>query len=489
MPNTSLDLNLIVAALWGKVLYVAQFGSCLASIIRGEKELNIAKETKGEIIVSSGIVERGDVLILGSSHFKELFSEGSLAKELSKLNDENFLLSNTKISAVIAKFDVLDIWGKDEVIKFVTPVKKVAKVKILWVLALILISILGVFLFLTLKRSASKEEAKSVPSSLVSELNKKVEQARGLLGSDDEKAKELLSEVSSSGDFNNLSDEEKENLKNVLGEATSILDKINKVERISKANVIYDTTADSVASVKGIAAREGTIIIWSGTDDNVIKITFTEDTVNSLKSSFGVNINSGDIYDNKLFALSDSGLYKTSVETITSSKEEVSGEVDYKNSKVLRMYYGNGYILGQNSITKLSSLVSGFSASSWLKSQVSLENAVDLAIDGNVYILFKDGVIKKFYVGEEQTDLTVKGLSENFKEPKYIFTNIDLNEIYVLDAKDKSIVVLDKTGAYQRKYIVDDKDLNFEDTKGFVLSDDGKEAYVLIGTKLVKFGL
>jgi len=92
-------------------------------------------------------------------------------------------------------------------------------------------------------------------------------------------------------------------------------------------------------------------------------------------------------------------------------------------------------------------------------------------------------------VGEEQTDLTVKGLSENFKEPKYIFTNIDLNEIYVLDAKDKSIVVLDKTGAYQRKYIVDDKDLNFEDTKGFVLSDDGKEAYVLIGTKLVKFGL
>ena len=33
------------------------------------------------------------------------------------------------------------------------------------------------------------------------------------------------------------------------------------------------------------------------------------------------------------------------------------------------------------------------------------------------------------------------------------------------------------------------KDLNFEETRGFILSADGKEAYVLIGTKLVKFGL
>jgi len=87
----------------------------------------------------------------------------------------------------------------------------------------------------------------------------------------------------------------------------------------------------------------------------------------------------------------------------------------------------------------------------WLKNKkdADLKSAVDLAIDGNIYVINKDGKINKFYNGELQT------FNEALIEPaltnvKRIYTNLDLKNIYILE--EKRIVVLSKDGALVNQY-------------------------------------
>ncbi len=106
---------------------------------------------------------------------------------------------------------------------------------------------------------------------------------------------------------------------------------------------------------------------------------------------------------------------------------------------------------------------------------------MDIAIDGNVYVLFKDGEVKKLYMGEQDKEFSLKGLPEDLQNPKEIYTNIDLNEIYILD--DRAIYVFDKVGGYQRRYALSDK------AQSFFLSSDAKSIYFLVGAKVYKFSL
>ncbi|MFQ6001279.1 MAG: hypothetical protein ACE5LG_06380 [Anaerolineae bacterium] len=80
--------------------------------------------------------------------------------------------------------------------------------------------------------------------------------------------------------------------------------------------------------------------------------------------------------------------------------------------------------------------------------EAEFENAVDMAIDGDIYVLLAEGVIMKFTAGERKP-FVVEGLEEGFSNPQAIFTNPGTDHIYVVESG--RIVELNKEGRFVRQ--------------------------------------
>lgn len=155
-------------------------------------------------------------------------------------------------------------------------------------------------------------------------------------------------------------------------------------------------------------------------------------------------------------------------------------------------YFGNFYVLDPqaNVLLRYVPTVDGYTAapqSYFLPGQTAdLSNAVDMAIDGAVYVLFKDGRIQKFMSGQ-QTDFNVVGLDQPFSNPVAIFTKADeeVQHIYVADAGNRRIVQLNKDGTFVRQFKPPvGAATSFAALQGLYVDEIGSRMYILDENKL-----
>ena len=105
-----------------------------------------------------------------------------------------------------------------------------------------------------------------------------------------------------------------------------------------------------------------------------------------------------------------------------------------------------------------------------------LSNSTAMAIDGSIFVLNSDGTIQKFTKGVKD-DFNITGLEKPMSNPTRIFTNEDLDNIYILDNKNGRVVVLDKSGQFIKAYSASimknarDIDVSEVDKKILILSD------------------
>ncbi len=122
-------------------------------------------------------------------------------------------------------------------------------------------------------------------------------------------------------------------------------------------------------------------------------------------------------------------------------------------------FFGNFYVLDPqaNVLLRYLPTADGYGAppESYFPPDVAvdLSGAVDLAIDGAVYVLFRDGRLEKFLSGQP-TDFKLSGLDKPFNNPTAIFTapNDEVQYIYVADAGNQRIVQLNKDGSFVRQF-------------------------------------
>jgi len=126
-------------------------------------------------------------------------------------------------------------------------------------------------------------------------------------------------------------------------------------------------------------------------------------------------------------------------------------------------YYGNLYVLDPllGHILKYEPTDNAYTTppSYYLNPHldVDLTGAVDMAIDGNVYVLFADGQIQKFYDGEPQP-FSMQGLPSPMRSPTTLFVSgsADSEEtggyVYVTDTGNERIIQFNKSGNYIRQF-------------------------------------
>jgi len=115
--------------------------------------------------------------------------------------------------------------------------------------------------------------------------------------------------------------------------------------------------------------------------------------------------------------------------------------------------------------------------------RADLTNTVDMAIDGDVFVLVLDGQVWRFTLGKPlpfpRTDL-----DKPMPNPASIFTNQAVQSVYVVDAANKRIVQFSKEGVFQRQFRYAGFDGAFDSLKNVFVDEERSVMYITSGDKL-----
>lgn len=112
---------------------------------------------------------------------------------------------------------------------------------------------------------------------------------------------------------------------------------------------------------------------------------------------------------------------------------------------------------------------------------LGLETAVDMAIDGHIYVLHDDGTVHKF-LGGELVQFEITGVPGGLAEVSDIAVDSrGSGAVYVLDRGNDRLIQLHADGSFQAQFRADDV---FEGLEALAVSETEKQLYVLDAGRL-----
>lgn len=500
--GAEVEFNLVAASLDREVLYLAQIGEGQIWLWREGNLGPILDEPMEELKQASGRVFPGDILVLATPLFWKKITEGELKAALSggevgevidgltpKIHG---LESSATVASLFIKFEKEEVREVEEGKSKIPEEKKLrprarpifirgpeAEVKrrkrILWAtlfLAFLLsLSILkGVAKKGLLGRRDSFEE-------LASQVQEKIKAAEDFSSLNPRRANELLLEAQELLVRMRDLKIDSEKVGNLEKEIVQKQREVLKVKKIEAPDLVFDLSLIK-PKVEGVSL--------SLVDDKILVLSPGSIFAVDPKEKKGEMVLAGEEFSGALF-LSDNfvfgkeGIFKTDLEEKKKTKV-AEKEERWEKIKGFATYLENLYLLdtGANQVRKLVATASGYlPPQDYLKEESDLSNAIDLAIDGLVYILKEDGEILKYLQGKKDY-FQVSGLDKDFSGTTACYTDSGLEDFYVLDKGNKRIVVLTKTGEYQAQYVSE----VLGEAQDFIVDSKEEKIYVLVGSKI-----
>lgn len=489
--KNSLVYGFAAASLWGTFLYLAKFGSAKLHFKRGEEVEEVGEGVVDRVFAASGMVHPQDTLTLESS-------DGTTSLAL--------------------RFEVEKVPTADEVLHLI-PTRR----RRLWLRRIFnrrLLIALGLLLFLWASFYTLKKRQADLRSGELARLlvlsDQKIDDAAPFIDLNNLKAREILLEARESLEDARLLSLDSTEIGERLSAVDRLLDKVSKTTRFSELPLWYDLKIQHEGVLPAAITGSGEALFVSDPASGIVfRLSFSEPP--EVAPLGGVEDGRPGV---SLIYYDDGKLYFRVRESERENEREPSeeaknvraselGVVHFKSDDGigvdetmleveslaavvdLKTFLGNIYLLvpEKNQILKFNALAEGYSVGSgWLAADVDISDAVSLAIDGSIYVLKKDGRLLKFERGNLIGDFEIKGLDGPFDNPKAIFTTVDSDYLFVLDAGNRRVVVLRKTGFYHSQYLYEG-DQAFLDAKGLFVDEAAGAIYLLDGTKIYRIDI
>lgn len=320
-------------------------------------------------------------------------------------------------------------------------------------------------------------------TDIISKIEQKQNQIdANLLYSNEDGAKKLLEEVDALyKQFPQDTDEEKTAYNKYFTKFQEQMEKIQYVVKINNAKEIANfTNLNTGAQAENIVLANNKI--YSG--DNSTKTIYIVDLKDSLVTAttdLSINIqnlkNPTTNKENQIFYLNNNSFIKldTSTNTLSNinvempaSPEEISGASNFNNRIYLLSPQKNQIFRFTQKSNTIDSLYS------WVTDKTDLSSAVDISIDGNIFILQKNGEILKFLSGAKQ-DFSLEKISPSFEEASKLYVSPNLDFIYILEKKNNRLAIFNKKGDFILQYKSD----KLSDIKDFAVNEVAKKIYLL----------
>ena len=114
---------------------------------------------------------------------------------------------------------------------------------------------------------------------------------------------------------------------------------------------------------------------------------------------------------------------------------------------------------------------------------IPLASALDMAIDGHIYILYREGELLKFLRGERQEDFDVRGVPGDIIQAVALAVDPSGGNgaVYVADRGNGRVVVLRADGAFQAQFCAEDA---FDALEAVAIDEEARRLYVVAEGKL-----
>ncbi len=194
-----------------------------------------------------------------------------------------------------------------------------------------------------------------------------------------------------------------------------------------------------------------------------------------------------------LVIATDNGLFEFDPARNVLSAISLYSPDQWQNPVAFDTYFGNLYVLdaAANQIFRYWSAADGYPnpPDKYFAEgiPVNLSGAVDMAIDGAIYVLYSNGHIAKFLSGEPQP-FEITALDVPLKNPVAIVSPSDETPyLYVADAGNQRIVQLSKEGQFiaQFKPKTANGNIVFDDLRDMFINPDDGKMYILNGETLL----
>lgn len=515
IPDSITPSFLVAAIPPGKdnLVYLYNFGRCSALLKRGEK-MGILLDNNEQLQSASGMFENNDTLVLQTEDFSQKISSDMLASSVHLPPNDIVDMFSAKIhqdsdgkeAALILTYhtkeappvDIAPLTSNEEKISneptkeeeqsnypfpsYELPRQKpsmnmssvksalttIASLlqkmpvkfprlglshskKITLTIAVVLVFAVITTAFLTISKQQENKRQEEV-SKILSEAEKKYNEgsalvtlSRDLAREDFEEARVILEAGKKKFSRNSKEDKQLDNLLSRVKESLSASSDSMSV-KAEEVSLLTSPVLSTIVSQSAILATSDTSLVYYLTK-------------------------------NGIFSIDKMG--KNKVTRITNTDT-------WKNAGGLGLFGQNIYVLDKDSdqIYKFVPKDDKFVQSDYLGGETDLSNAQSLSIDSSIWVLFKDGSIKKFTKGK-QDSFAVTNLPTPFSNPTRITTSADMTNLYILDNGNGRIVVLNKTGSYLSQY----QSEIIKKAQDFEVREKDKVAYILAGGKLYKIPL
>ena len=280
-------------------------------------------------------------------------------------------------------------------------------------------------------------------------------------------------------------------------EAYDLIDRIqskheefNNILRLTPRVVVNLSAQNPNIIAKGfVGLGDGEFIVYDSQDSYRVLLNTIDKPERITDQEFIINATVFSRYGSLVYQTSNSGIIETINDQPTSMKtEDPSGWITGND---IETYLRFLYILSpeNNQIYKYERLSNRYGEPSEYNLNGDLRGALDMAIDGNIYVLKQDGEILSLLRGEVQPFVFRRAPEGVVSTANKIFKVTDSN-FYLLDQQKQRIVVLspeDDNGEYSylRQYVLEgeiisnlaDLYVNSDESQLYIL--DEKRIYVI----------
>jgi hypothetical protein len=155
----------------------------------------------------------------------------------------------------------------------------------------------------------------------------------------------------------------------------------------------------------------------------------------------------------------------------------------------LRTYDANLYVLDPmaNQVFKYGSQSFSEAPTRWMTdTEVDMTTAVDIGIDGSIYILHHTGQVAKYY-GGKATPFVVTGVPRALSGANALYADVEevAQYIYIADASERRIVQVDREGKFVRQLQPSlGQEESFRQLSGLYVDETGGKLYLVAANAL-----
>lgn len=352
------------------------------------------------------------------------------------------------------------------------------KSKRLAYIGVVLLVLLGVSIYFGNKARKAKAEAAAV-GQIIADAQQSLNEAKSIASVNKSRARELITNareqvlgVHTEAKYPELLSI-KDALTQSLGDVAGVFEITPTI--FSDLSLISQNTKANALSISDNLVR-----VLSSDDKRVVTIELPGKRTETLSGASSIT-GASDIatYTKRTFVLASDGVYDVS----TTAKKQIDLPAG-QGSLLFASFANNLYLVdkSQNQIWRYSGDGETFGEKKdWLSEGTSVDfsKAVNMGIDGSIWVYSSSGRLVKFTLGNPQI-VPLKGLNQSLSERTIFFTDSDSESLYFLDPDAKSIFVFDKTGELIAVY----SDTSLSQAQKFVVSEQSKLMIYSVGSKL-----